>query len=125
MKWLLVAMVAAGSTLGDALQSSAMKRHGEVHHFGLRSVWSVLGRVFREPRILGSIVAFAVSFFSFLRLLSIADISFAVPATAISYVFELLVARYALKENVTWRRWLGALLVACGVALLSTPTGER
>ena len=61
----------------------------------------------------------AISFFSFLKLLTIADLSFAVPATAITYVLETLLARYVLKERVNWLRWAGASLVICGVVLVS------
>ena len=62
----------------------------------------------------------AVSFFSFMRCCCrIADLSFAVPATAASYVLETLLAKWILKERVDTRRWAGALLVACGVALLA------
>ena len=61
----------------------------------------------------------AVSFFAFMTLLSIADLSFAVPATAVTYVFETVLAKYLLKERISWGRWAGASLVACGVALLS------
>jgi drug/metabolite transporter (DMT)-like permease len=61
----------------------------------------------------------AVSFFAFMALLSIADLSFSVPATAGSYVFETLLAKLVLKERVGKRRWGGALLVCAGVALLS------
>ena len=51
--------------------------------------------------------------------MSIADLSFAVPATAVTFVFETILARYILKEHITWVRWTGAYLVACGVALLA------
>ena len=34
-------------------------------------------------------------------------------------VFETVLAKYLLKEQVGWKRWAGAGLVACGVALLS------
>jgi uncharacterized membrane protein len=61
----------------------------------------------------------AISFFSFALLLRIADLSFAVPATAASYVVETLLAKWLLRERVDVRRWTGALLVACGVALLA------
>jgi uncharacterized membrane protein len=61
----------------------------------------------------------AISFFAFLQLLSIADLSFAVPATAATYVVETFLARVVLKENVAWQRWAGAALVACGVLLLA------
>ena len=61
----------------------------------------------------------AVSFFAYLGLLTIADLSFAVPATAITYVLETILAKYLLKEQVNWLRWAGASLVICGVALVS------
>jgi uncharacterized membrane protein len=66
-----------------------------------------------------SVVCSGISFFAFLRLVSIADLSFAVPATAASYVFETVLAKYVLKERISGARWAGAWLVACGVALLS------
>jgi drug/metabolite transporter (DMT)-like permease len=61
----------------------------------------------------------AVSFFAFMALVSVADLSFAVPATAVSYVIETILAKTVLKEDVGWRRWAGALLVCTGVAMLS------
>ena len=45
--------------------------------------------------------------------------SFAVPASAVTVVFETLLARYILKERVDIKRWIGAGLVACGVWLLA------
>ena len=61
----------------------------------------------------------AISFFAFMKLLSIADLSFAVPVTAASVVLETVLARLVLKEKVTPLRWAGAFCVACGVALLA------
>jgi uncharacterized membrane protein len=61
----------------------------------------------------------AASFFLFMVLLSMADLSFAVPATAASYVVETLLAKWMLKEQVDSRRWAGSVLVTCGVALLA------
>ncbi len=120
MKWALVALVALGTTAGDVLQCTAMKRHGEVKDFRPRAVARSLAWLAREPRMMAAIAAYALSFFSFLRLLSVAQISFAVPATAVSYVLETLLAHWLLKERVSWKRWAGAAMVACGVALLST-----
>ena len=64
-------------------------------------------------------LAQAVSFFSFVSLLGIADLSFAVPATALGNVAKTVFARMFLKEHVGWRRWAGALLVSFGVLLVS------
>jgi uncharacterized membrane protein len=39
--------------------------------------------------------------------------------TAASFVLETIAAKLLLKENVNARRWAGACMVACGVALLA------
>jgi drug/metabolite transporter (DMT)-like permease len=111
--WLLVGAIVASTAGADVLQSLEMKRHPESR------VRSTMWKLFRRPLLLLSIACMAVSFFSFMALLSVADLSFAVPATAASYVVETLLAKWILKERVDSRRWTGALLVACGVALLA------
>jgi uncharacterized membrane protein len=49
----------------------------------------------------------------------VADLSFAVPASAGSFVLETILAKLVLKEHIDGRRWAGACLVAFGVALLA------
>jgi drug/metabolite transporter (DMT)-like permease len=79
-------------------------------------------RAFGPPdtnrNILAAVASLAVSFFAFLALISVSELSFAVPATAATYVLETILAKYLLRELVDWRRWAGATLVAGGVALL-------
>ena len=118
MKWLLVAIIAACNTLGDVMNTAGMKRLGPIDDFGLRSLLHMIWDVLRNPFVLGGLSALAVAFFALLSLLSIASVSFAVPATAASYLLETLLAKYVLREDVRWRRWAAATLVACGVALL-------
>jgi drug/metabolite transporter (DMT)-like permease len=119
MKWLLVMVIAAGTTIGDVSQAAAMKSHGEIRDFRPGAIRRLLALLARNKLIIASIAAMAISFFAFIALLSVADLSFAVPATAASYVIETVLAKYLLKEPVTAGRWVGASLVACGVLLLS------
>ncbi len=119
MNWLLVAIIVGATTVKDVLQAIAMKRHGEIHDFRPSAVGRLLRLLARNRIIVASVICSAISFFAFLRLVSTADLSFAVPATAFSYVLETILAKYVLKERVSPVRWAGALLVACGVALLS------
>ncbi|MBM3775696.1 MAG: hypothetical protein FJW37_11130 [Acidobacteria bacterium] len=119
MKWLLVAVIVAATTAGEVLQAAGMRRHGEISHFRLRALPGRLASMARDPYLLASVAALAVSFLAFLWLLSLADLSFAVPATAVTYVIETFLAKHLLKERITAARWAGAGLVACGVALLS------
>jgi drug/metabolite transporter (DMT)-like permease len=118
-KWLLVAAVVLSTVISDLLQSSEMKRHGAIDEFRPGRWGRIMAGALRRGRLILSIVFMALSFFAFLTLLRIADLSFAVPATAASYVVETVLARYLLKEHLDWRRWSGAGLVACGVAMLS------
>jgi drug/metabolite transporter (DMT)-like permease len=119
MKWLLVALIVACNTVGDVLSTHGMKRHGEVHDFGPRGIRRLVSALMRNRYVVGGVAVSAVSFVSLLMLLSIADLSFAVPATAASYLVETVLAKFLLKEQITWKRWAGAWLVASGVALLA------
>ena len=94
-------------------------RGAVAHDFRPGALRRLLSFLARNKLVVASIVAMTVSFFAFLALLSLADLSFAVPATAASYILETIFARYLLKERITLSRWAGAMLVACGVALLS------
>ena len=118
LAWLLVGVIVASTVLGDMLQTIEMKRHGEIRFSGggLREAAATL---VRKRFLILAIGCMAVSFFAFLKLLSVADLSFAVPATAGSLVLETILAKLLLKEEVTNMRWAGVGLVACGVALLA------
>jgi multidrug transporter EmrE-like cation transporter len=116
MKWLLIGIIVASTTVGEVLQAAGMRRHGEIRDFRPGAIGRALTVLARNRFV---IAAVAVSFFAYLGLLTIADLSFAVPATAVTYVLETVLAKYVLKEHVNWLRWVGASLVICGVALVS------
>jgi drug/metabolite transporter (DMT)-like permease len=119
MKWLLVALIVGATTASDLLQTVEMKRHGEISDFRPAALGGIFARLLRRVRLIAAVFFMAVSFFSFLRLLAIADLSFAVPATAATYVIETVLARCVLRERVDPVRWAGVCLVACGVVLVA------
>ena len=119
MTWLLVAGVVISTVGADFLQAAEMKRHGAIIDFRPSRLGRVWLAMFQRRYLLASIVFMATSFFCFLKLLELADLSFAVPATAASLVIETFVARYVLAEPVGIARWAGAALVAAGVWLLA------
>jgi drug/metabolite transporter (DMT)-like permease len=121
MKWLMVAIIVGSTVLADLLQSFEMKRHGEVEVKDLHPgrVGRMLGGLAQRGLLVLAVFFMAISFFAFMKLLSVADLSFAVPVTAASVVIETVLAKLLLKETVTKLRWAGACFVACGVALLA------
>jgi drug/metabolite transporter (DMT)-like permease len=116
--WLLLALIVFGTVAGDTLQSFEMKRHGEIR-FRSTSLGRLLATLAMKQYLILAIACMAVSFFAFMTLVSESDLSFAVPASAASFVFETILARLILRERVDAKRWLGAVLVAGGVALLA------
>ena len=119
MKWLLIGIIVAATTVGEIMQALGMRHHGEIHDFRPGALGRAMAVLARNKFVIGGVAAMAVSFFAYMGLLTVAELSFAVPATAITYVLETVLARFVLQERVNWLRWAGALLVICGVALVS------
>lgn len=117
--WLLLSVIVASTVAADLLQSHEMKRHGEVQDFRPSGLGHLLSTLARKQNLILAVICMAVSFFAFMALVQVADLSFAVPASAGSLVIETILARLVLKERVDSRRWIGAALVACGVWLLA------
>jgi drug/metabolite transporter (DMT)-like permease len=59
-----------------------------------------------------------LAFFALLGALSVYNVSFVVPVTALSYVAGAFGGVVFLHERVSLQRWMGVLLVAIGVALV-------
>ncbi len=119
MKWLWIAIIVTATTVGEVCQAKGMRQHGEIHDFRPGALGRVVSAIARNALIVGSVVAMAVSFFAYLGLLTVAELSFAVPVTAVTYVLETVLAKYVLHEQVSWVRWAGASLVIGGVTLVS------
>ena len=119
MRWFLVLVIVASTVQADVLQSLEMKRHGEVKDFRPGKLGRVLAGMAGRRYLILAVFFMSISFFAFMKLLTFADLSFAVPVTAGSFVLETIAAKLLLKEAVDGRRWAGVGLVACGVALLA------
>ena len=117
--WTLLSIVVGCTVMSDLLSAFEMKRHGEVHDFRPGGIGRTLATLATKKFVILSIFFMALSFFAFMTLVERADLSFAVPASAASIVFETILARTILKERVDTRRWWGVCLVAMGVVLLA------
>lgn len=118
MRWILVGIVVVCTIASDGLQAREMKRHGEISDFRARALKrTYFGLAFR-PGLALSILCMAISFFAFIRQLQISPLSFAVPATAVTYVGDAVFARCVLREHLDWRRWAGIFFIAAGVVLI-------
>jgi drug/metabolite transporter (DMT)-like permease len=117
MKWILVTVMVVATVLSDLLQSFEMKRAGQ-QSVGARGLMRLLKEIARRRFLILAIGCMAVSFFSFMALVQTEPLSFAVPASAASFVLETLLAKLLLRERIGVRRAAGALIVLCGVVLV-------
>jgi drug/metabolite transporter (DMT)-like permease len=95
--WAGILVIVLASVVGDVLLARAMKQVGDVHALWRRSgLFTVVGRVLGNPNFFLGVAAMAVAFFG-----------------------NAFAAKIFLHEKVDRRRWIAAMLVAGGVALLA------
>lgn len=119
---LLIALVVLGGSAGDLFITKGMKQLGEISTLNFRELLRTARRAITNRHFLVGVLFMALSYFSFLGALRLAELSLVLPATSISFVITTIGARLFLKETITPSRWAGILLVCIGVALISIPS---
>ncbi len=114
-KYLVLLAVAVFAACGDVCLARGMKDFGAVssanwHHL-FAAVWN--------PWVLIGICLLMLFLSSYLTALSWADLTYVLPATAMSYVLMALLGKFFLHETVTAWRWLGIVLITAGVGFVA------
>jgi drug/metabolite transporter (DMT)-like permease len=123
-EWSAILTVAALAIAGEVLIAAAMRSLGDLDLLrpqpGLRGYLGPVRAILSSPLFLTGALCMALNFFAMLYTLSIVDLSLAAPATAsLTFIGNAAAAKIFLQENVDRRRWLAALFVCVGVALLA------
>lgn len=119
--WGSIVAVVVASVCGDVLTSRAMKDVGDLDDIRRRrGLGGAIAAVTRSGTLWLGVFFMAVAFFALLFALSWADVSLVGPASAsLTFIGNAAAGKYFLREDVDRRRWLAALFVAGGVALLA------
>jgi len=115
-KYIVLFAVAGFAACGDVSLSRGMKAFGAVTLASLPSVFTAL----LNPWVVLGILLLIGFFISYLTALSWADLTYVLPATAVSYILMVLLAKFFLDEHVTVWRWLGVALITIGVGFVAT-----
>jgi ceramide glucosyltransferase len=113
---ILIFVVVTG-TGGEICLTHAMKLLGEVHDFHPRAILSFVLRALRVGWLWIAVLLMALSFFSFLAMLSWFPVSFVIPATSLAYVAGAFGAKLFLGEQLNATRWAGIFLICLGVGM--------
>jgi drug/metabolite transporter (DMT)-like permease len=115
--WYLIVLVLSG-TAGDLSITRVMKQVGPVENFRPSTILRCFASAMQHAWMWMGIGLHACAFVAFLALLSWADVSFVVPASAASYVAGVAGARLFLRETITLGRWAGVVLISSGVVFV-------
>jgi drug/metabolite transporter (DMT)-like permease len=117
--FLFLALMVLFNSAGDTLLSRGMKEVGEIRFGAPVLVWHELLRILGTGSIWLGIASLLSFFVCYLLLLSWADFSFVMPATASVFVVVPLLGAFLLHEHVSATRWVGVAIICIGVALVS------
>ena len=120
MSWEVInfALIVLAGTAGELCVTRAMKTIGEVTEFHPGAILRSIFRAMKVGWMWIGVGLMAVAFFALLGALSLENVSFVVPVTALSYAAGTLGGKFFLGERVTIKRWAGVLLVCVGVTLV-------
>ena len=134
MKTAIVLIIAIfAQTAGDVYLTKGMKAIivEDASSGRLSQLLEIALQVAQSPQVLIGTALLIVFFALYSAVLSWADLSFVLPATAFGYVLNVAAGYYFLNETVSPVRWAGAAIITLGVVFVSrseertAPLGEE
>ena len=114
----LVGLIVAFGSAGNLFFDVGMKRIGALHGWSWAELRYAFVAVFSNGWIWLGITGMLLFLAALMLVLSWADFSYVLPATASMYVVIPLVGHFVLGESVGWLRWMGVALICLGVAFV-------
>ena len=111
-------LIMVAGTAGELCGARAMKTFGEAKQIHPAAIVRTLLRAMQVGWMWLGLLLMTIAFFALLGMLSLENVSFVVPATALSYGVGALGGKMFLGEKVSLTRWIGVFLVCVGVALV-------
>ena len=121
----VIAMIVASAATagGQILIRRGMQDIGSLENYAPLALISYFGGALMNPYVIGGTILNGIFYFLLIASLSWADVTVALPFTALEYGFAALLAITILQEVVSPLRWTGIVLVIAGVILI-TASGE-
>ena len=120
---LLLAMTA--TTFGDIFMARLLRPYEGTVVTSASQVLHIALAVVTAPTFWIAVACFATFYFTWMSVLSYEDLSFALPMTATTYIFNALLAGPMLGEKVNLTRWIGTLIIGLGVVIVSLSQGKK
>ena len=116
--YLLICLMVIFGPLGNVFLGKGMKELGASNAEPALGAIGFVSHVITSGTIwlgIGSLLTF---FVAYMLVLSWADYSYVQPASAAAYGMVALLGHFVLREVVTPVRWMGVMLICCGVLVV-------
>jgi drug/metabolite transporter (DMT)-like permease len=114
----------AATAMGQILIRRGMQQIGSLEEYAPAALVAYFTQVITNPNVIGGTLLNGVFYLLLITALSWAEVTVAVPFTALEYGFAAVLAITILQEAVPPIRWMGIVLVIVGVLLISL-SGSR
>jgi len=115
---MLVALLVVLNSAGNFFFGLGMKRIGALQGWSMAALHSAFVAIFSSLWIWLGIVSMLLFLAALMLVLSWADFSYVLPATASMYAVVPLLGHFVLGESVTGLRWTGVALICLGVVFV-------
>jgi len=119
-KSLLMILISISLAIGwQFCLKAGMNQVGRLSAASINNPVNTISKIANTPLVWLGLILYGLSAIVWLVVLSRVDLSFAYPILGVSYVIVLFISKVALHEQVTPLRWLGAIIISIGVALMA------
>ncbi len=115
---IVVALLIILNSVGNFFFGLGMKRIGALQGWSRAALHSAFVGIFSSVWIWLGIISMLLFLGALMLILSWADFSYVLPATAAMYAVVPLLGHFVLGEKVTGLRWIGVTLICLGVAFV-------
>ena len=120
--FVLIALMVLFGSSGDVLLGKGMKQAGELRGWSLPVLMRFILHAMSSPTVWLGILSLLLFFLAYMIVLSWADFSYVLPASAAGYAVVPLLGHIFLGEAVSPVRWIGVAFICAGVILVgNTP----
>jgi uncharacterized membrane protein len=115
---LFIALIVVLNPLGNTCLRVGMNHTGAPVRWTAQALALFFGRAFQSGAVWFGISLLMLFFVCYMLVLSWADYSYVLPASATSYVVVAFLGSVVLGEHVPFERWIGIGLISAGAALV-------
>jgi drug/metabolite transporter (DMT)-like permease len=115
MEQIIVIAITLISAMMVAVAQYIFKKNMPIFHINMKGIKDI---IYNKNLLLGIFIYF-IALAVYLVALHYGQLSYVYPIFASSFIFIILISKYAIKETTDWKRIIGILLIVLGITIVA------